>query len=490
MPAYGFHQRWFILYALCLGILGISTLAYLFVYQAMAVDLFTLLLFTVTAVVISSFQVPLYRTAAQSLLRRSPTLAALGDVELSMKGAILLGAMLVAGPSLGGWVAFITGLVTSVLSRPRVSIAPCAGQGSPTGTVPPRRVKDVHPAIEDGSCDKTRTHRQSGPWVYLGAAALLNGGRDVLAIGAAWWVYRGMGGTLRPFSVTTPLALALIVMCIIYALVRRLAAWLALLLLDIPLRQGVETLASPGPLAVELLPLPVALLVSTIYTGLGWSCFLMLAAVFIGLGAVMRQMMETIWNEREKIDVLELRQEVSQAAAAAGCDIDGLCALAYRFCDQAAAPSKFEIGLYNCTQTLVYIRLTVENGSSLPPMSIPQTPLWMWLSNLREGMLAETEAEIAALPFELPPLGPGQPPCSAIFVPLFLSRQQTLPVPAEPDASVGAPGPEETTSRPIGAIVLQSPVPNGLDACALARVQVITEQIGLAIGEARSALPE
>jgi len=299
-----------------------------------------------------------------------------------------------------------------------------------------------------------------------------------------------MGGVLRPFSVNTPLALALIVMCIVYALVRRLGALLALVLLGVPLRQGVENLVAPGPLAVELLPLPVAFLVSATYAGLGWSSFLLLALVFIGLGAVMRQMMEMIWDGREQVDMLKLRQEVSQAAADAVPDVDALCALTYRFCDQAAAPAKFEMGFYNCTLSLVYIRLAVENGSSLPPMSIPQTPLWTWLGDLKEGVLVETEAEIAALPFDLPPLGPGQPPCSAIFAPLFPAKQQALPLPAEPDAPVDVSGPETATPRPIGAIVLQSPVPNDLDAYALARVRVIAEQIGLAIGKAQPAPTE
>jgi len=496
MSAHGFHERWFILYALVLGILGVLALAYLFVYQTTAVDLFTLLLFTVTAVIVSSFQVPIYRTAARSLLRRSSTLAALGDVELGMEGAILLGFMLAAGPSLGGWVAFITGLVTSVLSRPRASTAPCAGQATSASKTSPSRASGAHSAaprsaMTDGSWDRTHAYRLPGPWVDHVASALLNGGRNVLAIGAAWWAYHGMGGTLRPFSVNTTLALALIVMCIVYALVRRLAAWLALVLLHVPPWQGIESFLAPGPLAVELLPLPVAFLVSATYAGLGWSCFLMLALVFIGMGAVVWQMMETIWNGREQVDMLKLRQEVSQGAAGAVHDVDALCALAYRFCDEAAAPAKFEIGLYNRTLTLVYIRLAVENGSSLPPMSIPQTPLWTWLSELKEGVLAETEAEIAALPFDLPPLGPGQLPRAAIFAPLFSAQQQDQPLPAEPATlSVSVPGPEEATPRPIGAIVLQSPISNGLDARALAYVQVIAEQIGLAIGRVQSALAE
>jgi len=300
-----------------------------------------------------------------------------------------------------------------------------------------------------------------------------------------------MGGALRPFSMNTNLALALIVMCIVYALVRRLVAWLALVLLHVPPWQGVEALLGPGPLAVELLPLPVAFLVSATYAGLGWSCFLMLALVFICMGAVAWQMMETIWNGREQNYILKLRQEVSEGAVSAAHDIDALCALAYRFCEEAVAPAKFEIGLYDCTQTLVYIRMAVENGSSLPPMSIPQTPLWTWLSELKEGVLAETASEISALPFDLPPLEPGHLTRAAIFAPLFSAREHALPLPADlavPSASVS--GTEKAMPQPLGAIVVQSPLPNGLNACALARVQVVAEQIGLAIGKAQSAPQE
>ena len=511
MTPHRVRERWFVLYALALGILGILALAYLFVYQTTTVDLFTLLLFTVTAVIVSSFQVPIYRAAAQSLLHRSPPLAALGDVELGMEGAILLGIMLAAGPSLGGWVAFISGLVTSVLSKPRARSAPCAGQAMSTGGLPPSRSNSglstalgtaalstaapgttmPSPKLSGGNRGRPRVDRIPSPWVDHVASALLNGGRGVLAIGAAWWAYHGMGGTLRPFSMDTNLALALIVTCIVYALVRRSVAWLALVLLHVPPWQGVEGLLGPGPLAAELLPLPVAFLVSATYAGLGWSCFLMLALVFIGMGAVAWQMMETIWNGREQVYILKLRQEVSQGAADAAHDIDALCALAYRFCDEAVAPAKFEIGLYDCTQTLVYIRMAVENGSSLPPMSIPQTPLWTWLSELKEAVLAETEAEIAALPFDLPPLESGHPTRAAIFAPLFSAMEHGLPLSADPTVpSVNASGTEEPMPQPLGAIVVQSPVSNGLNACALARVQVVAEQIGLAIGKVQSAPAE
>jgi hypothetical protein len=497
------RERWFALYALALGILGILALAYLFAHQTTTVDLFTLLLFTVTAVIVSSFQVPIYRSAAQSLLRRSPTLAALGDVELGMEGAVLLGIMLTAGPSLGGWVAFISGLVTSVLSRPRAHSAPCAGQAMPAEGLSPGRANGglssalgtaaqstaAHgPTVPGGSRCKSHSDRLPSPWVEHAASALLNGGRGVLAIAAAWWAYHGMGGALRPFTMSTNLALALIVMCIVYALVRRSVAWLALVLLHVPPWQGVEVFLGPGALAIELLPLPVAFLVSATYGGLGWSCFLMLAMVFIGMGAAVWQMMETIWNGREQVYLLKLRQEVSQAAADAAHDVDALCALAYRFCDEAVAPAKFEIGLYDCTQTLVYIRMAVENGSSLPPMSIPQTPLWTWLSELKEGALAETGAEITALPFALPPLESGHLARAAIFAPLFPARQQDLPMPAEsadPSASVSRT--DDAMPQSLGAIVVQSSIPNGFNACALARVQVVAEQIGSAIGKVQSA---
>jgi hypothetical protein len=498
------RKRWFILYTLALGILGILALAYILAYQSTTVDLFTLLLFTVTAVIVSSFQVPVYRTAAQSLLRRSPTLAALGDVELGMEGAVLLGIMLAAGPSVGGWVAFISGLVTSVLSRPRTRSAVCAGQAMSEGGLPPSRA-DANlsaaqstaaqstaaqsPAMSGSSRGSPRVEHLPRPWVDHAASALLNGGRGILAIGAAWWAYHGMGGVLRPSSMNTNLALALIVMCVVYALVRRLVAWLALVLLHVPPWQGVEALLGPGPLAVELLPLPVAFLVSATYVGLGWSCFLMLALVFICMGAVVWQMMETIWNGREQNYLLKLRQEVSEGAVAAAHDVDALCALAYRFCDEAVAPAKFEIGLYDCTQTLVYIRVAVESGSSLPPMSIPQTPLWTWLGELKEGALAETEAEIAALPFEMPPLRSGHLVRAAIFAPLFPAGEHALPLPADPTApSADASETDEAMPQPLGAIVVQSPFPNGLNACAMARVRVIAEQIGLAIGKARIAM--
>ena len=143
MSAHGFHERWFILYALVLGILGVLALAYLFVYQTTAVDLFTLLLFTVTAVIVSSFQVPIYRTAARSLLRRSSTLAALGDVELGMEGAILLGFMLAAGPSLGAVLA--RGLDSTDVTSPVMNATQPPSEG-PAASMTPSRMAPSMPS--------------------------------------------------------------------------------------------------------------------------------------------------------------------------------------------------------------------------------------------------------------------------------------------------------------------------------------------------------
>ena len=540
ISAQNLRRRWPYTYALFIGILGLLVLVRLFAQQATPVDLSTLLLFTVTALIVSYFKVPICRTNPEHLLDGPSRLTALCDVELALDGAILLGATLVGGPAFGGWVAFVTELVMPMVPMPweppvSIDLAQPTSDGPnpsplPSKDPPAERRPAKHSAPDaPRTLDKanalwrrlasfrqrppslpSRSHRQHIPCGWRTSAldnvaiGLLNGGRNVVAVGASWLAYRAMGGTIAPTTVDTPLALALIVLCVVYTFALKLCLWPALVLQGVPPLQALESQITPSTLMIELLPLPTALLVSATFVELGWLFFLILASVFIGLGAVMRQMLETIRTMRQQMDILSFTQRVRQAIIDTPQEVDDLCALAYPLCTEIAQSYKFELGLHDRTLTHVHIRVAVDDCLSLPPMRIPVTPLWAWLSERQEPLLVKTEAQFAALPFTLPPLGKGKAPRSAMFVPLPRpsQQQQMFSIRArrgstdkansgEPLANDlrkavrhSAPHPAE---HPLGAIVLQSPYPNAFSAQDVTRIAVIAEQLGSAIQKTRPA---
>jgi len=101
MPSRDLGQRVSYLYALLTGIVGLLTLIWLFMHPAISVDLATLLAFTLFAILLSYFRIPIGKTG-----------------EVGLTGAVLLGAALVGGPAWGGWAGFITGLVTGLIALP------------------------------------------------------------------------------------------------------------------------------------------------------------------------------------------------------------------------------------------------------------------------------------------------------------------------------------------------------------------------------------
>jgi len=451
-------RRWANIYALLTGILGLFILGQLFARQAMSVDLPPLLLFTGVALIVSYFHVPIGER----------------DAELSLDGAILLGATLVGGSALGGWAAFITGLAT-----------------------PMKRVKGIRPtSITHSAEHPARRSFMSKPtgWVDRAAIAALNGGRNVIAIAAAWMAYRGMGGTLAPTAINTRLALALIMLCVVYALVRCLWQWPAILLKSTAPRQVLTGIAHPVTILIELVPLPVSLLISATFVQLGWSFYLLLALVFIGLGAVMRQMIETIYALRVQMDTLALRDRIRQAIANTPRELAPLISLAHQLCGEVIEVAKFEVGLYprkgkpdqttsgprgevfdRSSLTHVNIQVAAHNGQNLPPMRIPITPLWTWLSELAEPLLVQTEVQLEQLPFTLPPLSGGKGPQATMFVPL-VPLASTL---SQQDSNEDS---QEPAPKPIGAFVFQSPHPNAFSASDLAQVTLIADLIAAAMG--------
>jgi hypothetical protein len=470
------RRRWFHIYALLTGVLGVSILALLFVHQDTPLDLPALLLFTLVALIVSYFKIPIGRR----------------DIELGLDGAVLLGATLVGGAAFGGWTAFVTGLIPSF-----------------------------------------RPHMR---WVDRSATALLDSGRKVIAVSVAWLAYQGMGGRLSPI-VDTQEALALIVLCTVYGVLHCLWSVPARRLESAPSRQTLGSLIDLTTLMVELLPLPIALLISVTFVRLGLSSFLVLALVFIGLSAVMRRMQETMNGLQAQIDALTLADRLQQAITDCPRQVDALCALGYDFCTHVVATPRFEIGLFESvaartkiasgqetedplslptpsSPTHVRIPVSVDGSARLPAMRIPITPQWLWLSERREPYLGESEAHLARLPFALPPIERTHEIRSALLVPL----QHTSPREDLSPEAVAPPGTQATDTREaepkavgrqategqaaagpaakgpqnglscasFGAIVVGSPHPNAFSPRDARHIVLIADRLSTAILKAQA----
>jgi hypothetical protein len=401
MPSTDLGRRVSYLYALLTGTAALFALVWLFAHPETSVDLATLLGLTVFAILLSVFRIPVGRTG-----------------EVGLTGAVLLGVALIGGPAWAGWASFITGLVAGLIAHP----------------APP-------------------TSREQ--WASTAATALFGGGTNTLAVAVAWWAYQGLGGRRIPLALDTPQALALIVLCLTYASMRCLWLWLALVLRRTAVGQSRAGLLTPACFLAELFPLPTALLVAATFVWLGWSYFLLLALLFIGLSALGRRMVESLYDQQEELALLREIGQIKDLVARTPDATAPLSNLAYQICTQFAPCEKFELGLYDASYTHVHIQVSTENGARLPPMHIPITPKWEWLSELEAAQCLREPQEIDQLPFSLPPLGRDRAPRSALFVP--------IPAPAAGNGTASGTDAEENGSgnhapqaSPVGAMVLLS----------------------------------
>ena len=414
------RQRLSDIYALLTGVFGVVVLTKLLEYQTTSFDLLTLLPFTLLTLLASYFYVPIK------------------DARLSLDNATLLAAMLTGGPITGSWAGFIGGMVTSFVRRADKQTAPT-------------------------------------PWLDNLTAAALNGGCNVIATGTAWVAYYWLGGTLSPGTLTPSLALALVLLSLVYVLVRNIWTWPALLLKSSNPSETLKQIASPHLFLIDLLPLPLALVLSPSFLPLGWLRTLILALAFIGWGALIKQILEQSQVQENKIQVLAFTARVKQAIADAPPNAQTLCKIAGQFCAQVTS-EKCELGLYDAGMSHVHIHVSLEQETSLPPMHIPITPLWKWAADRQVSTLLDSPSQLNELPFNLGPLAAQATPQALLCVPIFAAH--IAPDDILPDAPPS-----------LGAIILQSDSPNAFPPPIIERITILASLIGDALPKAKRHVP-
>ena len=409
-PTSNLYPRLADIYALLTGVFGVLALLQLLDYQTTSFDLITLLPFTLLALIVSYFRIPLAYT----------------NIELGLDGAVLIGAMLTAGPVIGGWAAFITGLVSGIRPRPG-------------------------------------THNTAALDVITQAA--LGGGRYVLATAAAWIVYHWLGSALNPPRLDHHLALALLLMFIVYVLARTLLAWPVELFKSASPQETLARIANINQVLFDLVTLLIAPLISPSFIRFGWTRFLTLALIFIGAGALMRRMAETIRALHEQLETRSLLDRVKQTFDAAQ-DTSSLCTLARQFCAETTS-AKCEIGLYNDALDQITI-FASEGDEKLPSMRLPVTPYWRWAGEQTAITRIDPAAQSNDLPFEITTPDNAAPPRALLCIPL---RQADAP------------------DRPSGAIILQSTQANAFDQQTITRIAALRDLFGKAMARVQNAPP-
>lgn len=414
----GLRQRLAFIYALLIGVAGVLLLVWLLEYQTMSFDLLALLPFAVLAIVVSYLRIPFGQEHA----------------ELSIEGVVLLGAMLGGGPVIGGWVAFITGLVVSILPQPRPS---------------------------NSKLD----------WVEQTALAALNGGRNVIAIGAAWLTFYWSGGMHSPASITPSMALTLLLMCLVFALTRLFLIWLLTLFSSSQPLQSFFQVTSISQLLIELLPLPAALTFSPLFMRFAWVRFLIMSLILVGCGALLRFMAGKIQAAEEQNETLRLHQRVERAFSKLPSSIPTLCNLVHQFCHEIA-PSRCETGVFNAAMTQVYVQVSTEKNIPLPPMHIPMTAFWSWIGDLQQAQIVPAQVAPEALPFPLPRLEGGITAQTALLLPIHDKKAATDDLPSPP---------------PLGGIILLSETANAFDRITVERLNLLADLAETAIRRLRAS---
>ncbi len=178
--------------------------------------------------------------------------------------------------------------------------------------------------------------------------------------------------------------------------------------------------AIPEALFVELLPLPSSLLIALVYTQMGWTAFVLVAAGILAVAILVQRWADARNGLERRVAELTTVDQVSRAIAQAQLDVDELCHLLYDHAHQIVDATIFSLGLFEGDNYA--LKLWVQEGEVQARQTFRLTPgagLVNWLRESGQPIrVGDFESEKEALPAQ-PVYVSDKPPRSALFVPLI-----------------------------------------------------------------------
>jgi GAF domain-containing protein len=256
---------------------------------------------------------------------------------------------------------------------------------------------------------------------FLIELPLSNAGLKAWMALAGGAIYACLGGPLPVTDLDSRTALAVGTLCLAWFVLDHLG-WAIWDLLD----GGWEQLRSyvrdafPTILLIELLPLPFAVIIALVYTGLGWVPFSLLALLVVTVALLMRRWADARFALIQRVAELSMLEEVGRAIVEAELDVDGLAKLIYDHASQVVDTTVFLLGLFEGDSYA--LKLWMRAGQRLPEQTFQLKPglgLVNWMRDTKEPIVVrDFSRELESLPAE--PIHISEdPPRSALYVPLI-----------------------------------------------------------------------
>ncbi len=212
----------------------------------------------------------------------------------------------------------------------------------------------------------------------------------------------------------------------------------------------------------EVAPLPLALLLASIYTDLGSGYFILAGAGIVGVSVGVRRTALNLQHQRRSMRELALLNEISRAIIRSELNVEALCELIYREASKIVDTSSFHLGLFDGDAYTLHVH--IQDRVRLPPLTVHLEVgdgIIGWMRQTGRTLLVEDFlVEMERLPAR-PRYQSQHPPRSGIYVPLIVG-----------DAV-------------IGSISVQSYQPGAFDANDLRLLSLIADQTAVTVMRAR-----
>jgi len=359
------RTRLIALYSLGIGAAGWSLLLYVTRWDALRASFWPLLLFTGLSLVIKRFGFHVTR-----------------DVMHSLVGIVDLAAIFVLGPTVGAWVAALSGLLYLALRA-------------------------------------LRHHLFS--WRFMGEHPIFSSGVKALMALSCGGLYIRLGGIVAPAIVTWQMFIPLLTTLALWFIIDHIAWGFRAFL-----RAGTLGLldflhkALAYSILIELLPLPLSIVIALAYVGMGEPAFVLLALALVASGALLQRLSWVGARLEERVAELATLNDFGRALVEAQLDVNQLCELLYEYCCKVVDAPLFVLELVHTERNLVDVVIHVEQGKRQTHRTLPVTRAMKWMAGKREPLLSNNVGR-DGLPFE--PDLIGDLPQSVLMVPLLAGPQ-------------------------------------------------------------------